>query len=213
MFFGLTEDIQKYIFSIDIVKEPEFSLYFQKKKQKIPNQFPSKFHYHRFSTEQYYCLNCFQKFFPEIKMEHQFDFNETNIQQSDVALANNFIFLEYRQHGVYLLKKCAWTKWSSDEKKVTNINWSGFYRHYVFLKDYKKYCNHDFKLPFFDWQSLKRDISNKIKTFFRWSIRPIFIVWCVMKIVRPIFMMLAVLKLFFKVIYLYIDSLNRRMLK
>ena len=158
--FGLTEDVKKYYLNIDLVKEPEFSLYFQSRPELIPQNNPSPNHYHRYTTEQYYPLNCFQKFFPEIKMDNLGDFNEVNIKQSEIALVNNFIFLDYSQHGIYLKKaKNRWYQWSIDESSAPDEHWRGFIRHYVFLKDYKKYCDKNYNLPFFDAYDIRRKIK------------------------------------------------------
>lgn len=161
--FGLTEDVKKYYLNIDLVKEPEFSLYFQDHPELISKDNPSPFHYHRYTTEQYYTLNCFKKFFTEIEMENLEDFNDTNIKQSEIALANNFIFLDYSQHGIYLKKsKNRWYQWSIDESSVPDEHWNGFIRHYIFLKDYKKYCDKKYILPVIDFYNFKRNL-NKIK--------------------------------------------------
>ena len=157
--FGLTEDVKKYYFNIDLVQEPEFSLYFETRKELIPKDNPSPYHFHRYTTEQYYPLDCFRKFFPEIKMEHLGDFNETVIEQSNIALANNFIFLDYSQHGIYLKKaQNRWYEWSIDESKVTDVHWKGFIRHYIFQKDYKKYCDKFYIMLPIDLFDLKRKI-------------------------------------------------------
>lgn len=167
--FGLTDDVKKYYFNIDLVDEPDFSLYFQNYPEFISKNNPSPFHYHRYTTEQYYPLNCFKKFFTEIKMENLEDFNDINIRQSEIALANNFIFLDYSQHGIYLKKaKNRWYQWSIDESAVPDNHWNGFIRHYVFLKDYKKYCDKSYKLPLIDVYNLKRNIK-KIKARLRFN--------------------------------------------
>lgn len=96
-------------------------------------------------------------------MDNLGDFNETNIKQSEVALVNNFIFLDYSQHGIYLKKaKNRWYQWSIDESSAPDEHWNGFIRHYVFLKDYKKYCDKNYDLPLFDTYDIRRRIK-KIK--------------------------------------------------
>lgn len=168
--FGLTSDVKKYYLNIDLVKEPEFSLYFQNHPELISKDNPSPFHYHRYTTEQYYPLNCFQKFFPEIKMENLEDFNAENIEQSNVALANNFIFLDYSQHGIYLKKANNWWyDWSIDESKVPDIQWNGFIRHYIFLKDYKKYCDSSYMLPFVDLFNIKRKLRKFLHSIYSYE--------------------------------------------
>lgn len=185
--FGLTSDVKKYYMSIDPVKEPEFSLWFQNKTEQFQPEYPSPFHFHRFTTEQYYCLNCFQKYFPEIHMEDLTDFNAENIQQSEVALANNFIFLEYRQHGIYLKKADnRWYDVSKNEARMSDLHWDGFYRHYVFLRDYKKHCDQSRRLPKRDWISIKRRVKIKgvrfTKKLGQWALQPVFMAVCFVKI-------------------------------
>ncbi|WP_424244652.1 hypothetical protein Dip510_001911 [Elusimicrobium posterum] len=160
--FGLTEDVKKFYFNITPVEEPAFSEYFSDGRLHAVKGCPSPYHFHRFTTEQYYPLDCFQKFFPEIKMQDLADFNAENIAQSDICLANNFIFLEYRQHGIYLGKK-KWKTWSLDEGAAPDLHWDGFIRHYVFQKDYKKFCDPAYRLPFFDYTDIKRKFKKLIK--------------------------------------------------
>jgi len=159
--FGLAEDIKKFYFNITPIIEPAFSNYFADDRLLELKGYPSPYHYHQYTTEQYYPLNCFQKFFPEIKMKDLADFNEENITQSDICLANNFIFLEYKQHGIYT-NKDKWNKWSLDEANSPDEHWDGFWRHYIFQKEYKKYCDSAYRLPLFDYRDLKRKFLNRL---------------------------------------------------
>lgn len=112
-FFGLKTDLEKY-FAVSLVKEPVFSNYYKlaENKDKFNPYIYLEESYLQFAAEQYIAKECFSNNFNDIIIEHAGDINAKIIEQSRKCLINNFIFLEYKDSGIffkkYFISKYAW---------------------------------------------------------------------------------------------------------
>lgn len=137
-FMGLTDDIKTYFKDTELVKEPEFSLYF-KSEENINKKSPYAGSF-RFAPEQYFGYSCFSRNFPNIKMNDASDYNEEINRIYKICLVNNFIVLDYKQSGIYLNKY----PYSKCEIFSGELNlW--LFSFAVYEKYYRKYCDKDYK--------------------------------------------------------------------
>lgn len=137
-FFGLREDIKKYLLASQLVEEPYFSNYFEYPENKDKKSVYSKFSW-RFSPEQYLGYSCFSKYFSDIKMEDCSDVSDSINEKSQICLANNFIFLEYKQSGIRNLKMAC-----SKYEPFSGEQYLDLYNFYNFEMQYKKYCENSY---------------------------------------------------------------------
>ena len=137
-FFGLNQDIKKYFDAIDIVKEPEFSKYFELVSNK---KTPLNGYTTRFTPEQYFGLSAFGKEFDDIHMNDLTDVSEELINKSKIAIVNNFIVLEYKQHGIFTNKYL-----SSKDEKYLGEYYCSLYNNTIYKSEYKRLldCNYPF---------------------------------------------------------------------
>lgn len=174
-YFGLNEDIKK-LYDVPLVEEPAFSNYFvfNKPKPKVFLCFP--YLLWRMSPEQYILSSCAKNSFPNIKFNDNSDYTPENIQQSEIIVVNNFLILDANQSGI-----------NNAKEEYVKLNLSshvckdGLYYPKTWLKDYKKYCDPDYKIPFkFIWKEdlkIEKDIKKLEKHFnrfispFNWSIK------------------------------------------
>lgn len=144
-FFGLAEDIKKYFLDTPLVKEPEYSTYFNNHPEKADKRYHTVSCY-QYPPEQYLMFSCVKRNFPEIEMDDLTDVTPENILQSEIAVVNNFIVLEYKQHGIYLNKY----RVSKKEKRAGFYDAYGLYFNSVYEKDYQKHCDAGFELSKLD---------------------------------------------------------------
>jgi len=144
--FGLNEDIKKYFMDTKLVEEPAYSNYF-KGNPELDDKRIYKNAWFQYPPEQYFAISCFNRHFPDIKMKDYSDINFRNVRQSEIAMVNNFIVLEYAQHGIYMNKY----KFSKKESQVGFYDASGLYFQSMYLVDYKKHCDPSLKIPFKYW--------------------------------------------------------------
>ena len=140
---GLNQDIKKYFMDTPSVNEPEYSNYF-KDKPELSKRRAFDVAWYQYPPEQYFALSCFKRHFPDIKMDDYSDVDFRNIRQSEIVMVNNFIILEYAQHGIYMNKY----KFSKKESQTGFFDASGLYFQSMYLADYKKHCDPKFKIPF-----------------------------------------------------------------
>jgi hypothetical protein len=139
-FFGLKEDLDAYFLDTKLVEETYFSEYFNDEKNK--NKFtPYGKQKIKFSPEQYYGYECFARNFHDIYMEDASDYSDELMEKSRKCLINNFIFLEFKQSGIYLNKY----PYSKNEK-FSGEQYIGLYNFYRYEKEYQKYCNVNYKI-------------------------------------------------------------------
>lgn len=134
-FFGLTSDVKKLLLSSDIAEEPYFSNYFEYPENSSKKSVFKKFDW-RFAPEQYLAYSCFSKYYEDIKIEDCSEISEDINKKSQLCLANNFIFLEYKQSGIHNLKYK-----SSKYEPFSGDQYLDLYAFYNFELEYKKYCD------------------------------------------------------------------------
>jgi len=142
-FFGLNQDIKTYFMDTPLVEEPYYSHYFKDPDKLLEKELAFDGVIYRYPPEQYFTLSCFKRHFSDIKMENYSDTTPENIKQSEIAIVNNFIILEYKQHGIYTNKHAC----SKDELLVGDKQYFGLYNNLVYFEDYKKYCDPTFEIP------------------------------------------------------------------
>ncbi len=140
-FFGLKTDLETY-FDIPLAKEPDFSNYYKKEenREKFNPYIIIDETYLQFAAEQYIALECFKKHFKDISMEHAGDLNDTLIEKSRKCLINNFIFLEYKDAGIYF-NKYKIIKYTHFSPVYLDV-----YNEYRQEYEYKKYCDNNYNI-------------------------------------------------------------------
>ncbi len=137
-FFGLTEDLKTYLSDTPLVKEPEFTNYFNAPENKHKNNpyVNAKF---KFAPEQYFGYECFARNFKDIYMEDAADSNDKLIDIFAKCLVNNFIVLEYKQSGIYLNKYLY-----SKNEVFSGDQYIGLYSFYRYEETYKRLCDNNY---------------------------------------------------------------------
>lgn len=137
-FLGLTEDVKK-IFDIQLVEEPYFSQYFTGKRKDDDFMW-------RFPPEQYIGNNLLKHnpAWAKYEMTDTDNYPFETIELSKQLLTNNFIFLGFKESGIYMNKYMPWAK---DERQFDYRQYNGLITYYKFLKNYKRYCDNDYKIP------------------------------------------------------------------
>lgn len=137
-FFGLKNDLETYFKETSLAIEPHFTKYFEKEenKNKANPYLGANF---QFAPEQYFAYKCFERNFEDIKMNDASDWDENTIEQSRLAIINNFIILEYKHSGIYL-NKYAYSK----NEIFSGEQYLGLYHFDHFQNEYKKYCDPNF---------------------------------------------------------------------
>lgn len=202
-FFGLTKDI-KLLFDIPLAKEPEFSQYF------AIHKFPSG-RYHRFpdakwkfSPEQYIQIECIKKHFKDIQCEHILDYNEINIEQSEIFIVNNYQIICPEDSGIYPEKE----RYKRYNYKNDITTCHSIYTREMWLCDYHKYCCPKHKLPLrYCWKEKLKVCRyvEKLQKHFRNFMYPLncflhkchkFIEW----LLEPLSMLYYLFKIIFKIL-------------
>ncbi len=149
--FGLTEDVKDYFSTPLIENEKCFSQYFYKYPQKNP--VPS-FAF-RYAPEQFFCYNWAKKYI-DINFDDWTDYNDENQQIAQEIYANNFIFLDTIQHGLYSNKHLDFIKKNDGNTYFFN----GYITHLYFLNLYKNFCDENFEIP----KKYVKNANTKIQT-------------------------------------------------
>ncbi len=137
-FFGLTDDIKKLLLPSELVVEPYFSNYFEYPENENKNSVYEKFNW-KFSPEQYIGYSCFSKYYDDIRMEDCSDISDLINKKSQICMANNFIFLEYKQSGIWNFKYSC-----SKNELLSGDRYLDLYSFYLFEQEYKKYCDSNY---------------------------------------------------------------------
>lgn len=139
-FFGLKQDIEKYFLETPLVKEPEFSNYFNnaENSKKATPYLSLAF---KFAPEQYFGYSCFARNFEDIYMEDAADINSLIVEKYRKCLINNFIVLDYKHSGIYLNKYP-----SAKNELLEGFIYLWLYNFYRFEKDYKEFCDKNYKI-------------------------------------------------------------------
>jgi len=134
-FFGLAEDVKKLLLSAELVEEPYFSNYFEYPDNQNKNSIYELYDW-KFAPEQYIGYSCFSKYYDDIRMDDCSDISASINEKSQICLANNFIFLEYKQSGISNLKYLF-----SKNEVFSGELYLDLYSFYKFELEYKKYCD------------------------------------------------------------------------
>ena len=139
-FFGLKQDIEKYFLDTPLVKEPEFSNYFNniENSKKATPYLSLAF---KFAPEQYFGYSCFARNFEDIYMEDASDINDLIVEKYRKCLINNFIVLDYKRSGIYLNKYP-----SARNELLEGSVYLWLYNFYRFEKDYKEFCDKNYTI-------------------------------------------------------------------
>ena len=93
---GLADDLKDYFDSIRLATDDELGNW----QYLYPNKIPYPEAHYRYAPEQFFLLFYAKQFF-DIKFEDWTDWNQENIELSKNILYNNFIFLDYKQSGIF----------------------------------------------------------------------------------------------------------------
>lgn len=95
--FGLAEDLKDYFKNTRLATDDELGNW----QCLYPNKIPYPEANYRYAPEQFFLLSYVKHFFPDINFDDWSDWNESNQKMSKNILYNNFIFLNYKQSGIY----------------------------------------------------------------------------------------------------------------
>ena len=126
-FFGLSEDI-KLFFDVKTVIEPNFSEYYLN-NPKIKDDYTWKC-----PPEEYFANH----------LSKLTKINNIDFSLSKKILTSNFIFLGFRESGIYNKK---YLPYSKDERLFDYVQYPGLITHYKFLQYYKRYLDKKFIIP------------------------------------------------------------------
>ena len=134
-YLGLKEDIEE-LFNIPLVKEPDFSKYFEVHKKQTNDIYSSRMW--AMSPEQYITSQNAKKVFPNLKFENYLDTSDENTEISEKFIINNFRIFSQKEWGIKNNKKAY--------KNVTMLMRSPFsyYSNIAQKEDYKKYCDSEY---------------------------------------------------------------------
>lgn len=189
--FGLRDDIKDYFKNTRLATNQELGDWQYLYPERVP--FPTcKF---RYTPEQFFFLSYILQFYPDVKFEDWTEWNEINLELSENLLYNNFVFLDYKQSGIYSQKHSHALLNSNDIFGI--INYTGFERIYKehFDKNYEFYVEHIEEMPqksisktkekYIKYNNkLQKHIDkflNPIKNFFNWIFQPISIIYYLLK--------------------------------
>ena len=127
-FFGLKEDINLF-FDVKLVDEPQFSQYYLN-----DNNYKGDYIW-KYAPEGYFA-------------QHLMKISNTTLIMNDLLskylLSSNFIFLGFRESGIYNKKHLPYSK---DERLFDYIQYPGLITYYKFLKYYKNYIDKKYSIP------------------------------------------------------------------
>ena len=144
--FGLKEDIGM-LFGVKLAEEPQNTDYLVKNKIKTLkfNLFGAS---HQYAPEQYIFYQMLKENKKDVaEFRNILDFNNENITESEKYIVNNCIPLDANQFNIYCGKNGVdpYRIWSQCYLTIPEYIWEGLYRYDIFLKDYIKYCDSDYK--------------------------------------------------------------------
>lgn len=148
--FGLKEDL-KELFNIPLVKEPEFSRYFETHSKQVNDIHKPRLW--KMSPEQYITSANAAKVFPSLNFETYLDRTDKNTQISEEFIINNFRIFSAKDWGMACLKI---------PYNTYNIAVNSPFDYYSDVEqklDYKKYCDPSIEIP--DYKFLKQVFSLK----------------------------------------------------
>tara|TARA_B100001093_G_scaffold471337_1_gene493523 strand:+ start:8461 stop:10443 length:1983 start_codon:yes stop_codon:yes gene_type:complete len=135
-FFGFTTDVQKYL-NVNEVNEPGFSQYFQFKPIVEPE------YIWKFSPEQYVGSQLLRCLDSDYEIKDTFSYDIGLIDLSRKVLTNNFVFLGYKESGIFMEK---FLPYSKDERLLDFKQYNGLITYFRFLQNYKRYCDSNYSI-------------------------------------------------------------------
>lgn len=160
-FFGLAEDVKKYLYAAESVQEPYFSTYFEQPENRNKDSVYDKFTW-KFSPEQYLGYSCFSKYFDDIRMQDCADESEEINEKSRKCLANNFIFLDYKKSGIRNQKY-----YFSKLELLCGEQYLNLYNFYTFETEYKKYCSPDYAVTIDNSMVINKEYGFRVLRFYK----------------------------------------------
>lgn len=145
-FFGLTDDLKNYFLNSPLQTKEEGGNWVFKYPTRVPYFTPLW----KYAPEQMFCVNWVKKYYPDLQFEDWSDWNIKNIELSNNILYNNFIFLEYKQSGIYSIKH-SWAFENSDSIQ-------GLITYEYFQKQYMFYCDKTYQ-----FNKTKKNYKEKLK--------------------------------------------------
>lgn len=136
-YLGLKEDLQT-LFDVPVVKEPDFSRYFDTHKKPTDDIHTTKFW--KMSPEQYITSMNAKKVFKDFNFEHYLDVTDENIRISEDFIINNFRVFSQKEWGISSLK----LRYKYVKMFVHSPNL--YYSKNESLIDYKKYCDNSIEI-------------------------------------------------------------------
>jgi hypothetical protein len=162
-YFGLAEDI-KALFDVPLAQEPGFSQYFATHKKPEGKAEVWLDALWKMSPEQYIFSELAKKHFPKLRFDHMLDYDDKNILLSERLLVNNYLPLQPWNSGISLMQK----KYRY-RKMTEGCTGNGLLYPAVWLGDYKKHCDPDFRIPFRHRWKKALGIEAECKTFAKHS--------------------------------------------
>ncbi|MDR2870697.1 MAG: WavE lipopolysaccharide synthesis family protein, partial [Deferribacteraceae bacterium] len=148
--FGLTDDL-KMLFGCPLQSENAANTYWHGLERKNYEPFPAACW--QYPPESYILYAIVKKKFPQVKFENTDDYNATNMQLSNMVMADNFIILDDSNFHFVLKKYPQLTRWSYKyyDGFITQLQWQYLY---------KTYCDPEYKFFDFDWKRVLANIFN-----------------------------------------------------
>lgn len=155
--FGLSEDLKDYFASIRLFTNDELGNW----KYLYPNKVPFSEANFRYAPEQFFLLSYVKQFF-NVNFDDCSDWNLENIELSNNILYNNFIFLDFKQSGIYSKKH------SKSIEYADKIY--GLISYKYFQEQYKNYCDKSYHI---DSISVNTNYVSKLHKHFLEVLKPV----------------------------------------
>jgi WavE lipopolysaccharide synthesis. len=133
--FGYTSDLKIYFDDTPLVDEDFFDYRFKYPKKNIIQS-----NKNRFLCDQYYCFSAFKRYFKNLEFDDCSDWNSVNFEQSEIALSNNYIFLNFEHHGIRSMIDSD----LSTSKATYQLRELGVWDYDLFTYNYRKYCDKNY---------------------------------------------------------------------
>ena len=135
--FGLTEDV-KLLYSCPLQDIEDSAQYWYNPKNKRKQFDPFIGAGWRYPAEQHILYELVKKKFPEVKYENSDDYNEENMQVSNMIIADNFIMIDQPDFKFDINKYPSLYDWPAEL-------YNGFITYREWQNLYKTYCDSNYK--------------------------------------------------------------------
>lgn len=176
---GRAEDI-RLLYDIPLVDLQQFARYFEYNCK--PREYPIDAYQSRlwkFPPEQYLGVELMRKKICDLDFPNCLTYDTVSHEMNERMIVNNFIILDRRQSGI-IGQKFPFNLWSRLEFCPERI-WCGLYRNYIYMQDYKKYCDSKYKLPEVDIELKYRRYAKWYHILKKWGkpvLKPIYYLLC-----------------------------------